>query len=91
MGGDGAVLVDATLMLGQAGVPRVAINTLSSQTERDEQKGFANLIKGVFGMYRNPTAHDPRINRPVSDDELLEVLTTLSIVHRRLDQATVRM
>jgi uncharacterized protein (TIGR02391 family) len=88
--GDGAALVDATLTLGQAGVPRVAINTLSSQTERDEQKGLANLIKGVFGMYRNPTAHDPRINRPVSDDELLELLTTLSMIHRRLDHATVR-
>ncbi|WP_374226097.1 hypothetical protein [Streptomyces sp. C3-3] len=38
-------------------------------------------------MYRNPAAHDPRLNRPVSDEELLELLTTLSMVHSRRDAA----
>lgn len=40
-------------------------------------------------MFRNPTAHDPRISRAVSDDELLELLTMVSMVHRRLDAATI--
>jgi hypothetical protein len=39
-------------------------------------------------MFRNPTAHDPRITRPVTSDELLEILTTISMVHRRLDHAS---
>jgi hypothetical protein len=39
-------------------------------------------------MFRNPVAHDPRLRRTVSDDELLELLTTLSMIHRRLDTAT---
>ncbi|MFH8692712.1 TIGR02391 family protein, partial [Streptomyces anulatus] len=80
-------LVDAVLMPGAAGAPRVAINTGVTATERDEQKGFASLIKGLSSMYRNPAAHDPRLNRPVGDEELLERLTTLSMVHRRLDAA----
>lgn len=85
--GDGAALVDAALSLGKSGTPVLAINALLTQTERDEQTGLANLIKGLGGLYRNPTAHDPRLNRSVSDDELLEVLTMVSMVHRRLDGA----
>jgi uncharacterized protein (TIGR02391 family) len=87
--GDGAALVDAVLSLGKAGVPRIAINGLTSQTDRDEQTGFANLIKGLSGMYRNPVAHDPRLLRGVSDEQLLELVTTLSMIHRRLDTAKV--
>lgn len=85
MSGDGATLVDAALSLGKSGTPALAINSLSTQTEKDEQAGLANLVKGLGGLYRNPTAHDPRLNRSVSDEELLEVLTMVSMVHRRLD------
>lgn len=86
--GDGAALVDAALGLGQTGVPVLAINNLATHTERDEQKGFANLIKGLSGMFRNPVAHDPRLNRTITEDELLELFTTLSMIHRRLDAAS---
>jgi uncharacterized protein (TIGR02391 family) len=85
--GDGAKVVDAVLALGKSGTPVLAINDLSTDTERDEQSGFANLVKGLFGLYRNPVAHDPRARRNVTDDELLELLTTLSMAHRRLDAA----
>jgi uncharacterized protein (TIGR02391 family) len=83
---DGAALVDATLSFGQ-GVPKVAINALATKSDRDEQSGFAMLCKGLLGMFRNPTAHDPRISRPLGDDELLELLMVVSMVHRRLDRA----
>ncbi|WP_330254117.1 TIGR02391 family protein [Nocardia sp. NBC_00565] len=79
----------AALALGKSGVPKLAINALSTQTDRDEQTGLANLIKGLAGMFRNPVAHDPRLSRTVTDDELLKVMTTLSMVHRRLDAARV--
>ncbi|MEH0524799.1 TIGR02391 family protein [Streptomyces stelliscabiei] len=85
---DGARLVDAVLMPGQ-GTARVAVNANSSGPELDEQKGLANLVKGLFSMYRNPAAHEPRLHRTVTDEELLELLTTLSMVHRRLDGARV--
>ncbi|MFF3459719.1 TIGR02391 family protein [Streptomyces sp. NPDC002730] len=85
---DGARLVDAVLMPGQ-GTARVAVNTNATVPELDEQKGLANLVKGLFSMYRNPAAHEPRLHRTVTDEELLELLTTLSMVHRRLDGAHV--
>jgi uncharacterized protein (TIGR02391 family) len=87
--GDGGSLIDAALSLGKTGRPVIAINHLQSQTDRDEQSGFANLVKGLSGMFRNPVAHDPRALRTVTDTELLELVTTLSMVHRRLDGALV--
>lgn len=88
MSGDGAALVTKALSLGQSGRPVLAINGLRTQTERDEQTGFVNLLTGLCGMYRNLVAHDPRAKRTVGDQELLELVTTLSMVHRRLDEAT---
>ncbi|MFD9666726.1 TIGR02391 family protein [Rhodococcus sp. NPDC059968] len=85
--GDGAKLVDACLSLGKSGVPMLAINELNSVTERDEQTGLANLVKGLNGLFRNPVAHDPRLKREISNDELLDIMTTVSMVHRRLDDA----
>ena len=76
------------MALGKSGVPRLAINSLMTVTERDEQTGLANLVKGLHNLYRNPTAHDPRLNRTITGDELLEVLTVVSMVHRRLDGVT---
>ncbi len=86
--GDGASLIDAALGLSQ-GNPRIAINSLRTVTEQDEHKGFANLCKGLLGMFRNPVAHDPRISRSITDAELLELLMIVSMVHRRLDAAVV--
>ncbi|WP_406448711.1 TIGR02391 family protein [Streptomyces sp. NBC_01622] len=85
---DGARLVDAVLMPGR-GTARVAVNANVTGPELDEQKGLAALVKGLFSMYRNPAAHEPRLHRTVTDEELLELLTTLSMVHRRLDGAHV--
>lgn len=83
--GDGAALADTALAPGKG--PLVAINDGTSETGRGEQAGFANFVKGILGMFRNPTAHDPRLQREVTDDELLEALTMMSMVHRRLDDA----
>jgi len=82
---DGAELVRATLT-NKSG-PLLAINDGRTSTDRNEQSGFANLVTGLLGLYRNPTAHDPRLGRDVTDEELLEALASMSMVHRRLDGA----
>jgi len=84
---DGHALVDQTLA-GQA--PTIQINTGSTRTERDEQLGVANLAKGLFSAFRNPAAHEPRLQWNLTELDALEVLGTLSLIHRRLDQAVVR-
>ena len=84
---DGASLVDEALGLGKAGHPRLAFNSLSTDSEKSEHSGLMNLIKGVFGAFRNTTAHAPRIHWAVSEQDALDILTTLSLIHRRLDSA----
>ncbi|MCK2127564.1 TIGR02391 family protein [Thauera aromatica] len=84
---DGAVLVDEALGIGKVGHPRLAFNALSTESERSEHTGLMNLIKGVFGAFRNTTAHAPKIHWSVSEQDALDILTTLSLIHRRLDAA----
>ena len=79
---DGGVLVDRA-MGGE--LPLLAINSLTTDSERSEQKGFANLMKGAFGMFRNTTAHAPRITWAVNKDDAEEVFNLLSLIHKRLD------
>ena len=45
---DGAELIDKTFGLMS---PMLAINTLRTETQQSEQKGFSNLIKGGFGLF----------------------------------------
>ena len=85
--GDGAALVDQAFGLGQAGMPFLALNRLQTETERDEQKGLMNLIKGMFGAFRNVTAHAPKISWTVTEQDALDLLTIASLIHRRLDSA----
>lgn len=60
------------------GMARVAVNANATGPELDERKALANLVKGLFSMYRSPAAHEPRLHRSVTDQELLELLTTLA-------------
>jgi uncharacterized protein (TIGR02391 family) len=86
--GDGTSLVDATCSLNSG--PRVAFNTLATDWERSEQTGIATLMKGLFSTFRNPTAHAPKVLWAVSRRDALDMLTLASMLHRRLDDATVR-
>lgn len=79
---DGSKLVDMSLC-GSA--PRVAINDLKTDSQRSEQSGFANLVKGVFGMFRNPTAHEGRVLWAMSKEDAKDLLSLASLIHRRLD------
>ena len=81
---DGGKLVDVAL--GGAS-PRLAINALATESQRSEQSGFANLIKGTFGMFRNPSAHEARILWAVSKEDAEDLLSLASLIHRRLDAA----
>lgn len=81
---DGAPLVDRVLGGDR---PILAINPPGNESDWSERKGFAHLIKGVFGMFRNTTAHAPKIIWAVEKRDAEEVLTILSLIHRRIDTA----
>lgn len=85
--GDGAELADTALALGQTGMPFLAFNSLRTEAEQSEQKGLLNLMKGMFGTFRNPTAHAPKISWNMTEQDALDLLTMASFCHRRLDSA----
>jgi uncharacterized protein (TIGR02391 family) len=84
---DGAELADTALALGKHGMPFLAFNTLRTDSEISEQNGLLNLIKGLFGTFRNPTAHAPKISWNMTEPDALDLLTMASFIHRRLDNA----
>lgn len=78
---DGADLVNQVFSTKS---PIVALNSLASETELSEQKGIANLLVGVFGAIRNPTAHAPKVVWPMPEQDAIDILGILSYVHRKL-------
>lgn len=83
---DGSGLVDQVFSINSL---RLALNTLQTESEQSEQKGFAHLLKGVFGTFRNVTAHSPKIHWAVNRTDAMDALTMLSYIHRRLDEAVL--
>ena len=79
---DGSELIDKAFSIRN---PLIKINSLSNETEESEHKGFANLIKGVFGMFRNTTAHSPKIIWNINEEDALDILSTISLIHRKLE------
>jgi uncharacterized protein (TIGR02391 family) len=53
---DGSKLIDQVLESGSGGLPLVAFNSLTTETDRSEQRGLTLMIRGVFGAFRNLTA-----------------------------------
>ena len=85
--GDGAALVTEALSGSQ---PILKINSFVSDSEKSEQKGFANLLIGLFGTFRNPTAHTLRAAWRMEEADALDLFSIASFAHRRLDAAVRR-
>ena len=65
----------------------MAINPLKTETQKGEQYGFMNLLKGLYGTIRNPLAHNPKTEWNMTEQDAMDILTMISLVHRKLDQA----
>ena len=83
---DGADLVNSAL---GSDSPLLAINLRETKSQRDEQKGFLNLILGCYGMFRNPTSHEARIHWPINKEDAEDLMSLVSMIHRRLDSAVM--
>lgn len=81
---DGSDLVDTAFGLKY---PLLIINNLRNDTEKSEQKGFSNLLKGIFGTFRNTTGHAPKITWNISEADALDLFSMASYAHRKLDNA----
>ncbi|QQU94122.1 TIGR02391 family protein [Corynebacterium aurimucosum] len=49
------------------GNPRLKINQLKRSTDRNEQTGTQLLAEGVVSAFRNPAAHETRLNWHISE------------------------
>ncbi len=79
---DGAKLIDRVFSVEE---PLLAFNTLQTETEQAEHKGFAQLLKGCAAAIRNPLAHGPKIHWQ-GEVDAADYLTLISMLHRKLDQ-----
>lgn len=79
---DGAALVDLVFSVEK---PLLAFNTMQTETEKSEHKGYSALLKGCFAAARNPPAHVPRTLWQGEDDSA-DYLSLISLLHRKLDE-----
>jgi uncharacterized protein (TIGR02391 family) len=79
---DGAKLIDRVFSIER---PLLALNTLKTETEKSEHKGYSALLKGCFAAVRNPLAHEPKIMWE-GEDDAADYLSLISLLHRKLDQ-----
>ena len=80
---DGSPLIDKVFF---GNPPILALNTLRTETERNEQTGLAFLLKGCASALRNPRAHEPRLLWSGSNEEAMDGFALLSFLHKRLDR-----
>ena len=82
---DGADLVNAAFSVKK---PILKINFLITEAEVSEQKGFSNMLVGLFGLVRNPLAHAPKTSWPMNEQDALDIMSMVSFIHRKLDNVT---
>ncbi len=86
---DGSRLIDEAFSFSKEKKPRLAFNSLHTVTEQMEHRGLMNLLKGMFGTFRNVTAHAPKITWVMSEQDALDLLSLTSFLHRRIDACKV--
>jgi uncharacterized protein (TIGR02391 family) len=85
---DGVELVDAAFSL-KGGMPPLAFNSLQDASQQSEHEGYANFARGVAGAFYEPTSRRARIEFALSEEDALDMLATISMVHRQLDRAAI--
>lgn len=63
------------------------MNPLLMETERGEQRRLTSMLVGLYGITRNPVAHEPKVGWDMTEQDTLNILTMISLVHRKLDRA----
>lgn len=47
------------------------------------------MLKGINSMVRNVTAHTPKIKWIIEENEAVDILLTISFLHKNLDDCIV--
>lgn len=63
------------------------LNSQTSQSDKNEQLGVMNLCVGLMSAVRNTGAHEPELNWPIKQQDALDILSLLSFLWRKIDDA----
>lgn len=84
--GDGANLFEKAFSTKN---PYLVLNRLQTETERNEHNGLRTLLNAIFLMFRNPQAHNLKLDWPVNEVKALDALSLISFAFKGLDQCQV--
>ncbi len=84
--GDGANLFEKAFSTKN---PYLVLNRLETETERNEHNGLRTLLNAIFLMFRNPQAHNLKLDWPVNEVKALDALSLISFAFKGLDQCQV--
>ena len=83
---DGSGLIDKAFSTKD---PYLALNALQTESEKNQQEVLAMMLKGINSMARNVTAHTPKIKWNIEESEAIDILMTISFLHKNLDNCVV--
>ena len=69
--------------------PRLALNSLQTSSERNQQNGLKEMLHGVTHMVRNVTAHEMKYKWIVNEQDAIDILTTISFLYKQLDECII--
>lgn len=69
--GDGATLVGQAL---GGDLPKLKLNALQTESEKNAQKGFEQILRGVYTGIRNPRSHEQTIDGKETADAIIHFL-----------------
>ena len=83
---DGVNLARQSFDRPKNGYPKLAFNSLRTDTERNEHDGFKNLLIGSFQFFRNPMSHTPKVKWEHGIEDAVDCLTLISCLNFRLEE-----
>lgn len=69
---------DGPQLVGQAlggDTPKIKLNNLLTESEKNHQKGFENIIRGLYQAIRNPRSHGPHSDDKKTADTIIHFLS----------------
>ena len=77
---------DGASLIGQAfggNAPRLRINKFETESQKDEQKGFESILRGLYQGIRNPRTHDKIADKKEAADAVVLFVNYLIGVIRK--------
>lgn len=81
---DGTALIQQALSTKNP-VILIKGNMLKNETDRSLYNGLKNLLETIVSLYRNPTAHSPKLFDVTSETDAITAFNMMSLAHRILD------